>query len=217
MIQEYIRRMLRLVAGMAVSAVGVTLMLQANIGLEPWSVLQQGMSQSWGITFGTASMIVGAAAIGIAVVCGESLGIGTIVNIVICAIFIDALLWLNRIPQMTELLPGILMLLAGLELLTLGTWLYMKSALGSGPRDALMVALARRTGRSVGLCRILVEICAIIAGYFLGGQVGIGTVISAFGFGTLVNVNFGLLRFDAAGLHQENIAETLQRMRGDGT
>ena len=106
------------------------------------------------------------------------------------------------------------MLLIGLEILALGTWMYMKSALGSGPRDALMVALARKTGRSVGLCRATVEIFVILAGWLLGGQVGIGTVISAVGLGTLFNLNFHMLHFRAAELHQESAAETLRRLRG---
>ena len=145
---HYIRRLLWLVAGMLVSAVGITMMLQANIGLEPWSVLQQGLAQTLGITYGTASMIVGAAAIGAAMLCGESFGFGTIINIILCAVFIDGLLWLGWIPQMHTLLTGLPLLLVGLELLALGTWMYMKSALGAGPRDALMVALARGTERT---------------------------------------------------------------------
>ena len=213
MIRNYVRRLLWLALGMLVSAIGIVMTLQANIGLEPWSVLQQGMAQSFGITYGTASVIVGAAAIGVAILFGESFGFGTVINIVLCAVFIDALLWLGWVPQMSGTLSGILMLLAGLELLVLGTWMYMKSALGAGPCDALMVALARRTGRSVGLCRISVEILVILTGYFLGGQVGIGTVISALGLGSLFNLNFHLLGFRAAELHQENIAETLRFIR----
>ena len=213
MVRDYWRRLLWLVLGMVVSAVGITLMLQANVGLEPWSVLQQGLAQTTGMTYGTASMIVGAAAIAVAVLCGESFGFGTVINIILCAVFIDGLLWLGWIPQMHTLAGGILMLLAGLELLALGTWMYMKSTLGAGPRDALMVALARKTGRSVGLCRASVEIVVIIAGFLLGGQVGIGTVISALGLGSLFNLNFYLLHFRAAELHQENVAETLRNLR----
>ena len=212
MVRNYIARLLWLVAGVAVSALGITMMLRANVGLEPWSVLQQGLAQTAGITYGTASMIVGAAAIGTAVLCGESFGIGTVVDIVLCAVCIDGLLWLDWIPQMHSLSSGIPMLLTGMELLAIGTWMYMKSALGAGPRDALMVALARKTGRSVGLCRASVEIVVIIAGFLLGGQVGIGTVIAAFGLGSLFNLNFHLLHFRAAELHQENIAETLRRL-----
>lgn len=212
--KEYGARLAWLTLGMAVSAVGIVLMLQANVGLEPWSVLQQGMAASTGMTYGTASVIVGAVAIAVAVACGESFGLGTVINIVLCAVFIDALLALGWVPQMTGLLPGIVMLLAGLELLVLGTWLYMRSCLGAGPRDALMVALARRSGRSVGLCRASVEIVVIAAGWLLGGKVGVGTLISAVGLGTLFNINFYLLRFRPALLHQENAIETLRRLRG---
>lgn len=210
---HYPRRLLWVVLGMVVSAVGIVLMLQANIGLEPWSVLQQGMAQTFGISYGAASVIVGAAAIGLAVLCGESFGLGTILNITLCAFFIDFMLARNWIPRMDSTLPGILMLLAGLELLAIGTWLYMRAALGSGPRDSLMVALARKTGRSVGLCRAVAEVGVILLGWLLGGQVGIGTVISAVGLGTLFNLNFALLHFQAAELHQETVLETLRNLK----
>ena len=213
MIREYGRRLLVLAGGLMVSAVGITMMLQANVGLEPWSVLQNGMSIFFGITYGTAAMIVGAAVIAVAVLCGESFGIGTLANIFFAPICIDVLLYLDWIPRMESLWPGLLMLLAGMELLALGTWMYMRSALGSGPRDALMVVLARKTGRSVGLCRATVELLAIFVGWRLGGQVGIGTVITGVGVGTLFNLNFALLHFRAADLHQENLPETLRRLR----
>ena len=214
MVREYGRRLLILTGGLMVSAVGITMMLQANVGLEPWSVLQNGMSIFFGITYGTAAMIVGAAVIAIAVLCGESFGIGTLANIFVCPVFIDALLYLDWIPQMESLWSGLIMLLVGMELLAVGTWMYMKSALGSGPRDALMVVLARKTGRSVGFCRAVVELIAIFVGWRLGGQVGIGTVITAVGVGTLFNLNFAMLHFKAAELHQENLPETIRRIRG---
>lgn len=212
MLREYARRTGLLVSGLLVSAVGITMMLQANVGLEPWSVLQQGIAQTCGITYGVSSILVGAAVILIAIACGERVGFGTVANIVLCGVFIDTLLALGWVPLMTSLGSGVLMLLAGLELLALGTWLYMQSALGTGPRDALMVALARKTGRSVGLCRAAVELVIIFVGWRLGGQVGLGTVISALGLGTLFNLNFALLHFDAAALHQEDLAETLRRL-----
>lgn len=214
MLREYIRRLWLLAAGSAVSSLGIVCMLQANVGLEPWSVLQQGMSQCMGITYGTASIIVGAAAVGTAVLCGESFGLGSIGNILFCGVMIDGMLYLNWIPRMESLFPGILLLLAGLETLTIGTWLYMKSALGAGPRDSLMVALARKTGRSVGFCRGAAELLVIFIGWRLGGQVGVGTVIAAVGFGSLLNLNFAALRFRPTDIHQENLAETLRRWTG---
>ena len=213
MFREYLRRIGLLLGGLLVSAVGITLMLQANIGLEPWSVLQQGMSLTFGMTFGTASAIVGAVVIAIAFLCGESFGIGTLANIFICPMFLDILLYLNWIPQFDSFRAGLLALLAGMELLALGTWMYMKSALGSGPRDALMVVLARKTHRTVGVCRAAVEVVIVLIGWRLGGQVGAGTVIAAVGVGSLFNLNFALLRFNPALLHQENLPETLRRFR----
>lgn len=217
MIRKYGRRLLWLLGGLAVSSVGVAMMLQANIGPDPWSVLQQGMARTFGMTYGTAAVIVGAVVIGIAVLCGESFGIGTLGNIFICGPVIDLLLYLGWIPAMERFWPGVLMLLGGLETLALGTWLYMKSALGTGPRDALMVVLAKRTGRSVGFCRAVAELITVLVGWRMGGQVGAGTVIAAFGLGSLFNLNFALLRFQAAEIHQENLAETLRRLRGRET
>lgn len=208
----YLRRLCILVGGLLVSAVGIVLMLQANIGLEPWSVLQQGMAGSFGISYGTASAIAGGVAILTALLLGEHIGIGTILNIVLCAVFIDGLLALHWIPEMQSLGGGLVFLLCGLELLAFGTWMYMRSQLGVGPRDALMVALSRKTGRSVGVCRGLTELIIIVIGYFLGGQVGIGTVIAALGLGTLFNLNFALLHFDAAHTKQETLAETVGKL-----
>ena len=100
----------------------------------------------------------------------------------------------------------------GMARLARGTWMYMKRARGAGPRDALMVALAHKTGRSVGLCRASAEVVAILIGFLLGGQIGIGTVIAALGLGSLLNLNFHLMHFRAAEVHQENVAETLRRL-----
>ena len=214
MLHDYGRRLVWLLTGIAVSSIGIVLMLQANVGLEPWSVLQQGMTLVLPITYGVASIIAGAAAIGLAIVFGESFGLGTIVNIIGCGVCIDAMLALDWVPQLHSLPGGIVMLLAGQALLALGTWMYMRSALGAGPRDALMVALARKSGRSAGFCRVCVDILVTVSGFFLGGQFGIGTIIAALGLGSLINLNFNLLHFHPAEVHQENIAESLRRFGG---
>ena len=206
MFQNYMRRLFWLILGVAVSSIGIAMMLQANVGLEPWSVLQQGMSLRTGMTYGTASAIAGAAAILTAVLFGESFGFGTIINIAGCAVMIDAIQAAHLIPQMHGLVSGIAMLIGGLELLALGTWLYMKSALGSGPRDALMVALARKFGRSAGACRAVVDVLVTV--------IGVGTIISAVGLGPLINLNFAAVRFNPAEVHQENAAETIAKIAG---
>ena len=152
------------------------------------------MSKTFGITYGTAASIVGAAVIAIAYFCGESFGLGTLANIFVCPIFIDILFYLNWIPLFERFSTGLSARLIGMELLALGTWMYMKSTLGSGPRDAL-------------------EVVIVFIGWRLGGQVGIGPIVAAVGVGSLFNLNFALLRFNPALLHQENLPETLQRFR----
>ena len=212
MFQNYMRRLFWLILGVAVSSIGIAMMLQANVGLEPWSVLQQGMSLRTGMTYGTASAIAGAAAILTAVLFGESFGFGTIINIAGCAVIIDAIQAAHLIPQMHGLVSGIAMLIGGLELLFL--LMLGEIPLGSGPRDALMVALARKFGRSAGACRAVVDVLVTVIGFFLGGPVVVGTIISAVGLGPLINLNFSAMRFKPAEVHQENAAETIAKIAG---
>lgn len=201
------------VTGQALTSLGVVCMLRANVGLEPWSVLQQGLSDTFGFSFGVANSLVGLAAILIAVALGESIGLGTLFSVFLTGVGIDAIQYLDFVPAQGALLPGLVQLLVGLELLALGTWAYLREGLGEGSRDALMVALAKRTGRSAGFCRSCAECVAILCGWLLGGQVGIGTVVAMVGIGALIDGNFRLLRFDPKAMHHENLAETLGRLR----
>ena len=189
-------------------------MLQANVGLEPWSVLQQGLTLVLPISYGLATVIAGAAAIGLAVLLGESFGVGTIVNIIGCGVCIDADAR-TRLGAAAAFAPrrhrDAARRTGAARASAHG---YMCAVrFGAGPRDALMVALARKTGRSAGVCRICADILVTVSGFLLGGQFGIGTVISALGLGSLINLNFSLLHFHPAKVHQENIAETLRYLR----
>ena len=201
------------VTGQVLTALGVACMLRANIGLEPWSVLQQGMSDTFGITFGTANMMVGVSVILLALLLGEHIGIGTLSCVFIVGIIIDFVLWLGFIPLQTTVPGGVVLLLLGLELLTLGTYFYMREGLGEGPRDALMVALAKKTGRTAGFCRSCLEGLAIVVGWLLGGCVGLGTVIAMVGIGALIDLNFHFLRFDPKAVRQETLGQTWRRLR----
>ncbi|MGM9307958.1 hypothetical protein [Flavonifractor plautii] len=98
----YVRRIAENALGALVSAVGIAMMLQANVGLEPWSVLQEGMSNTMGITYGTASILVGAVIIAVSLLCGEPIGLGTVLNIVLCAVFIDGIQAMGWIPRWTR-------------------------------------------------------------------------------------------------------------------
>lgn len=213
---RYLRRTLRVIAGLGVSAVGIVMMLQANIGLDPWNVFHQGIEKVTGISFGTATIIAGGLIILVSILMGESFGIGTLANIFCTGPIIDLILASNLIRQQTSFWPGLLMMLGGLEIIAIGTWLYMSAGLGSGPRDALMVALAKRLPWPVGVCRSASELLVTFLGWLMGGSVGFGTVLAAAGIGTFFQINFKLLRFQADQLHQETLAESFKNWKEAG-
>ena len=210
--RAYLPRLVELTIGQVVTAVGIVFMMQANLGLEPWSVLQQGLNRTFGITFGTAVVVVSTSIIILDLLLGERIGLGMVFSAVLCGPIIDFISARNWIAQQTKLLPGLVFLFLGLELLAFGTYLSMRVGLGCGARDALMVAMAKRTGITVGICRVASELAATLIGWLMGGQVGIGTVLSAAGIGTLIEVNFRLFRYHAVDEKHEYLSDTVRNL-----
>lgn len=106
------------------------------------------------------------------------------------------------------------MLIAGLFIIALATYYYIGSGFGAGPRDSLMVALTRKTGLSIGICRGTIELLAVFIGWTLGGMAGIGTVISAFAMGFCVQITFKMLKFDATKVNHETLDQTYKLVFG---
>ncbi len=209
----YIKRLCSLIFGLFLYALGIVFCIQANIGYAPWEVLHVGISYKLGISIGIASIGVGLIICLIVFLFGEKLGLGTILNIVLIGIFIDAIFAINIIPTMPNLWLGILVLIGGLFTIALGSYFYIGSAFGAGPRDSLMTLLKRRFGWPVGVCRSLMEGTALVIGYFLGGQVGVGTIIAVFGIGFCVQIIFGILRFNPADTKHETLVDTWRNLR----
>ena len=206
--KQYIIRFVTLLIGIFLFALGIVLTLRANIGYAPWDVLHAGLSQKTGLSFGWISILVGLLLIVIVLILGEKIGLGTLANMVLVGLFIDAIIALNIIPLPTRLPFSILMLIGGLFVVSLGSYFYIKSAFCAGPRDSLMVAVARKTRLPIGLCRSLVELLVLVGGWLLGGMVGVGTVISVIAIGFCVQITFGLLRFDATKVTHETFVDT---------
>ena len=206
-------RFLRLIWGLFLYAVGIVLIINANLGVSPWDVFHQGLSSLLGITFGIASIVTGIAIVAVIAVMKEAVGFGTLMNMIMVGVFVDMLMLGRMIPETHNFAAGLLMTIAGLLVIALGSFFYMGAGYGAGPRDSLMVVLTRRTGRQVGLCRAGVEGAALACGWLLGGHVGIGTVISAFGIGFAIQIVFTLLRFDVQAIRQETFAETCARLK----
>lgn len=185
-----------LTLGYVLTAVAVVVMVNSNAGLSPWDVFHQGLSKTTGMTMGQASMLVGVIVIVASIALGEKLGWGTIGNIFVPGILIDVIDSMNVIPVTHNLFLGVVMTILGLVIMAFATVLYLVPALGCGPRDGLMIALHKKTGKSIGMLRAIMEMCAVIAGYLLGGTFGIGTIIVAFCFGYLLDIVFKIFKFD---------------------
>jgi uncharacterized membrane protein YczE len=162
----------------------MAVMVRAGLGLDPWDVFHQGLSLRTGMTIGVASAVVGAAVLCAWVPLRNRPGIGTIANVIVIAITVDAGLWL--LPTPTSLPVRIAMMVSAVVLNALSTVLYIGAGLGPGPRDGLMTGLVVRTGLSVRLVRTSIEATVLAVGWLLGGTVGVGTVLYAFGIGPLV-------------------------------
>ena len=211
---KYLLRLARLIFGLALYALGSVVAIKANIGYAPYDVLNSGVSNITGMLIGTAGIVLGFLFLLIAVLLGEKIGIGSILNMLLIGAFMNVFLALNFVPVMKEFWSGLLMLGLGLFLIAFATFFYVSSGLCAGPRDSLMVAIRRLTKWPVGLCRTLLEGTVVLIGWRLGGQAGLGTLISALGIGVAIQLVCILMKFDPAAVKQETLADTLKLFRG---
>lgn len=190
-------RLIRLFAGFFIGATGTVFMINANIGVAPWDVLHIGISQMFGITIGQASIMVSLLVIILDQISGEYIGWGTVLNMIFFGLFIDLIMYLDFVPHTSGFLMSVSMVIIGLTLLSICMWWYIGAGMGSGPRDGMMLLFHRRTGKPIGLIRSCIEVIVLIIGYFLGGPVGVGTLLSAFGMGVVMRIVFKIVKFDA--------------------
>ncbi len=208
--KQFYSRLLRLIVGLFLYSLGIVITIRANVGYAPWEVFHSGLSKIMGINIGSASILIGVIIVVATVLLGEKLGLGSILNMLLIGVFIDVLLGLNLIPAADNFVLGTIMLIAGLFVIAFASYFYISSAFGAGPRDSLMVALTRITKLPVGVCRGGIEGLAVLAGWRLGGMVGVGTIISALAIGACVQITFKLLKFDAAQVKHETLDQTLK-------
>jgi uncharacterized membrane protein YczE len=194
--------------GLILTALGIIMTIKANVGYAPWEVFHVGLSNTIGLSFGMTTIIVGLIVMIIVTVLGEKLGFGTVLSMVLTGVFADIILITNIIPIAENLVIGIIMLISGLFIISLGTYFYIKTAFGVGPRDNLMVVLTRKTKIPVGICRCLVELFVTLTGWMLGGMVGIGTIISVIAIGFCIQITFGLFKFDVTDVKHQSFRDT---------
>ena len=197
-----------------VNGFGVYLTIQANIGASPWDVLNLGLSNTFGILYGTASIIVSCTILGIDILLKESIGIAMIIDAIVVGKSVDFFNRINAVEKCDSFKTAIPVMILGLFIMAYTQYFYMNASLGCGPRDTLLIGITRRTKKvSIGLVSIGLLATATFIGWLLGGPVGVGTFICAFGAGPIMQFAFYTVKFNATDIKHQNIIQSFKILR----
>ena len=177
--------------GLSLFGLGEGLLIVSLTGASPWSVLAQGISLNVNLSIGTITLLVSIAVLILWIPLGQKLGMGTIFNALIIAIMID--LCINFAPTPSNYIYQLILAVVSVILVGIGGGIYLVSNLGAGPRDGLMIGLQKKTNLPIAVVRGTLEISVVTIGWYLGGTVGAGTLLFAFGIGPCVALGLYLV------------------------
>ncbi len=180
-----------LVFGLLLFGIGEALLITANVGVSPWFVLHQGLAFKTGFTIGITTFIVSIVVLLFWFPLRQKPGVGTILNAIFISIVIDLSLFILPYPK--EFIFQLIQVIIGILIIGIGSGYYLAANLGPGPRDGLMTGINKQTNRSLTLIRTILEVSAVGIGFYLGGIVGIGTIIYALGIGFSVSLGLFLV------------------------
>mgnify|MGYP007088345888 FL=1 len=190
----FMRRFIQLQIGLLLYGASLALMVRADLGLNPWSVLHQGLSERTGISLGMVVNLVGLLVLLVWIPLRQKPGVGTICNVLLIGTAADVALW--ALPPIEGLALRIAFLTAAIVLNGAATAAYIGAGLGPGPRDGLTTGLVRISGWRIGWARTAIEVAVLAMGWLLGGVAGVGTVLYALANGPLVQ--WFMARFEIA-------------------
>ena len=170
--------------GLILFGIGEGLLVVSSTGASPWTVLAQGISLNIGLSIGAITLILSIAVLFLWIFLNQKPGIGTVLNALIIAMMID--LCITFVPTPENFISQISLAIIAVITVGLGGGIYLVANLGPGPRDGLMVGLQQKTNLPLALVRVTIEITVVSIGWYLGGVVGIGTLLFAFGIGPTV-------------------------------
>ena len=200
----------RIAAGLLVFSFGVHLTIFANIGLAPWDCLGMGIAKHTPLNYGLSMTCMAAVILVIDLLMKERIGFGTVIDALLTGNFVQIYNDLNPFPLNTNVWAGIGLMTAGFVMMAIGMWIYMKGEQCCGPRDALLVALGKRVPKvPIGFVEVALWAAVLLAGWMLGGPVGIGTLFSTFGAGLVLQCVYRIIHFEPRKIRHRDAAEVL--------
>jgi len=182
--ERLLERLTRCAAGLFCFGAGIACFVHSDLGVPPWDVFHTGISKLTGLQLGNVIIVVGVALLVLWIPLRVRPGIGTILNAVEIGLVEN--LMEDVLPDSRAIAARLAYLAAGMLFIAFGSGLYIGAELGSGPRDGLMIGVNKRFGISIRFARTIVEILVMVTGVFLGGRIGLGTFVFAFGIGPMV-------------------------------
>lgn len=210
--QGFLIRFIKLNFGLFLFGLGAVFTMSADIGYSPWDILSDGLAKVLGITFGLSSILQGIVFVLIVWLGKEAIGLGTLFNMVFIGLYIDIIRGTGIIAPGESYIMRYLFFFIGLVIICFASYEYISSGFGAGPRDSLMVFIARHTPLSVGVSRTLLESTAAIVGFLLGGPLGIGTLLAAFCTGFIMEIVFKILKFKPTDVKHETLLDSLKML-----
>lgn len=204
--------LLRILLGLSIYSFGVYLTIYVNIGLAPWDCLAVGISRHAPLNYGSAMVAISLTAVILQLLLRERIGFATLFDTLLTGNIVQFLCDLSPYPENHSVWLGIAFMLFGFLFIALGMYVYMSAEMGCGPKDGLLITIGKRLPKiPIGVVEILLFTLVTLFGWLLGGTVGIGTLISIFGAGTVMHLFYRLVNFEPRELKHKSIAETLHR------
>lgn len=207
-------KMPSLFLGFFLFAIAMLLALYSNLGMSPWDVFHMGIVNHSPFSLGRTAQIVGFCVIVLSIFLGVIPGIGSIFNMIFIGVFVDLLNNTGIFKTPESMLGKMLMLLSAIVIMGIATYFYLQVELGAGPRDGLMEGLVIKLNKPVWLIRASIEVTVLIIGFFMGGPVGIGTLLLAITIGPSVQFAFKIGKYDSKKAQHMDLINLYKNIRG---
>ena len=213
--RQILQDCVKLLLGIVIYSFGVYLTIAANIGLAPWDCLGMGIANCTPLSYGSVMILIGVGAIILQLIMKERIGFATVVDALLTGNLVQLFSDLSPPPENHNVWLGIALMLFGFVVIDIGAWVYMSAEQGNGPKDGLLVALGKRLPKiPIGMIGMILWAVVTLIGWLLGGSVGIGTVLSVFGAGIIMNLVYKFIGFEPRDLKHRSLTDTLKLLSG---